>query len=185
MTLAIRSDAAGGAIRSDGVDRITFDAAGNATISSPSIAGPRAFASAPVFRATMTGASNQSLTTNVSALLNFTVLSGDAQGWFSTVNKRYTPQAEGWYQFSWATLAEVASGTATAWSALFKNGAEYARVSQASSNINLASTGTVFVYMNGTTDYVDVRQTIIGTTPFVHGNPAFTNFQGCMLKAGA
>jgi len=77
---------------------------------------------------------------------------------------RVTPTKSGYWQFNWN--AQVFNVTAVAgtnlWAAsLFKNGVRYADGSQVTlsgtSPLSLADSGGVAVFMNGTTDFVDVR----------------------------
>jgi hypothetical protein len=74
------------------------------------------------------------------------------EGWFAS--NRYTPQRAGWYQVSWSTNCwQSGFGATQNGGALRKNGAGAASVS----GVNLfVASGAKLVYMNGTTDYLDM-----------------------------
>jgi|PlaIllAssembly_1097288.scaffolds.fasta_scaffold86850_2 hypothetical protein len=109
----------------------------------------------------------------------------DQDGWFSgsPSNHRYTPQIAGYYQFV-ANLWMSASGNITEHSAFFyKNGANTylgAQLREALGSGKIVSISAV-IYLNGTTDYVELFAAITGTSPQILA--AATYFSGSLLKA--
>ena len=88
----------------------------------------------------------------------------------STTNYRFTPTVEGYYQVNGTVRNGAAGANATqATASIYKNGSVYARgtdlVFSASSMSNLSCTVNEVVYMNGTTDYVELYGSMTGTTP--------------------
>ena len=80
----------------------------------------------------------------------------DVGGCFDTANNRFQPSLAGYYQINTALELSYNTGGATAWSAAFyKNGVEYGtNVYEAGSVANI--TLSDMVYMNGSSDYVEV-----------------------------
>jgi hypothetical protein len=75
------------------------------------------------------------------------------EGWFAS--NQYTPQRAGWYQVSWSTNCWQSGFSTTAQNggALRKNGTGVSGIS----GIGLfVAAGSKLVYMNGTTDYLDI-----------------------------
>jgi hypothetical protein len=126
--------------------------------------------------------SDQALTsTAVTTLVNATHAGIDNKGWFDTANHRYTPQAAGYYAFMGA-VAVSASATMVGGpqAYLFKNGSllfsgQYVNADQAT-----GSSSAVFglLYMNGTTDYVDLRCYVPVNTTAFRGSEAQTYLTG-------
>ena len=82
----------------------------------------------------------------------------DVSGWLDTnTNKgRYTPQLAGYYRFS-ATI-RIAGGSSFYALDLFRNGSQHCSFQIVSNTPDSPRiTGSALVYLNGTTDYVDVR----------------------------
>ena len=80
----------------------------------------------------------------------------DVGGCFDTANNRFQPSLAGYYQINTALELSYNTGGATSWNAAFyKNGAEYgASVYEVGSVANI--TLSDMVYMNGSSDYVEV-----------------------------
>lgn len=108
----------------------------------------------------------------------------DQDGWFNSPSgHRYTPQIAGYYQF-FANLWMSATGNITTHQAYFyKNGVttnQGALMSDASGSGKIVSISAV-IYLNGTTDYVELFAAITGTSPQILA--AGTYFSGSLLKA--
>ena len=104
-------------------------------------------------------------TTYVKAQLNAEEF--DTSGCFDpTTNYRFTPNVEGYYNFQWSidcrgTTLTVGHGQ------LYKNGVAHKSGSWAASSSSVAvSAGSATVYMNGSTDYVE----LFGYTAAASGN---------------
>ncbi len=108
----------------------------------------------------------------------------DQDGWFTSPSgHRYTPQIAGYYQF-FANLWMSATGNITAYEAYFyKNGVNTylgAGTSGTLGSGKIVSITTV-IYLNGTTDYVELFASMTGTSPQILA--AGTYFSGSLLKA--
>lgn len=97
----------------------------------------------------------------------------------NATNFRFTPNVAGYYQITGGTST---GGSFTIFvNQIYKNGAgigggvDY-RVSGTQS---MGGRISILVYMNGTTDYVELYQYIAGTSPSVEG----ADFQGCLVRA--
>lgn len=139
---------------------------GNGTITGSDIVGAAALNaavaaainSAPVFR--MVLSADHALTdgTATKVLLN-SVAFDTAAGWVSGSN-RYLPNKAGYYQVNFKTTTNSASSNqSNGYSMLYKNGAEYSRGNQfvmTSTMSYWGSNGSCVVYLNGTTDYIEL-----------------------------
>jgi hypothetical protein len=144
------------------------------------IGGATPLTTAPAFSAT--GSVSTVITTAFTDTLvayNNEILNSD--GWYSTVTNRYTPQRAGWYQISCGARVYVPATGQTNERALLlrKNGTGIG-----TSGGYGAVTGTIsqLVYLNGTTDYVDVAITgaNTGTVP---QSTSQTYFNGFWVRA--
>jgi len=106
-------------------------------------------------------------------------------GMFDIVtNYRFTPTVAGYYQFSWALNFNDASTSLTqAYSALYKNGALFKIGADYNSTATaqFGSTGGVLVYLNGTTDYIELYGYAVGTTPSISGSSANNYLTGTLI----
>ena len=102
-----------------------------------------------------------------------------------TTNYRFTPNVAGYYLFTTVVLNNPSSGTQTQLvTRFYKNGAPAAALT------NMVFGGgigggtstplTELIYMNGTTDYVEVFQFSNATTPTYQ---AESYFSGCLVRA--
>jgi len=128
--------------------------------------------------------SNQSITSGVSTKVTLDVENFDTNNNFAT--SRFTPTVAGYYQLNGNISISGTSITAN-YISIHKNGAEVARGIQ-------RNTGTTddmlvissLIYLNGTTDYVELYGFIIGTTPaFKFATAQATStFSGSLVRAG-
>jgi hypothetical protein len=115
----------------------------------------------------------QTVPANSEQVVTFDVADINPQNYFDTVTSRYTPEIAGYYNFS-ATLT-VSSVTITTSVAIYKNGIQACRGTCGQSESNATGTITDVIYMNGTTDYVDMRCTTGGGTgPIFTGQTFFS-----------
>jgi hypothetical protein len=94
----------------------------------------------------------------------------------STTNYRFTPTVEGYYQVNGTVrMAANANTIQQTIAVLYKNNAVYARGSElvtATSTLQaVTSTFNEVVYMNGSTDYIELYGFVTGTSPTLN----FTN----------
>jgi hypothetical protein len=82
----------------------------------------------------------------------------DNKSWWDAGNQRYIPQIEGWYGVNVVfTAASTTSSIPLSVAAIYKNGSQEQAFSERSANINsLQAYGSWFVYLNGTTDYLEL-----------------------------
>jgi len=128
---------------------------------------------APAFSAVSSG--TQSITSSTYTKVQFATENFDTNSNFdSTTNHRFTPTVAGYYQVN-ATLDCEGAGSQNIFvGMIYKNGSENApgirfldiRVS----STLIRTTGSSLIYMNGTTDYLEVYVWINGTSPTVIGN---------------
>lgn len=137
---------------------------------------------APAFSAFRT--SDQALTTGtfVKVACNSTEFNlGSA---FSTSTNKFTPQVAGYYQVNAQVL--IAGGTLTAGVLLlYKNGAlhKHGGDIRGVSGGYLAPTLSALVYMNGSTDYLELYAYAEGTSLSLQGTTATDNyFQACLIR---
>jgi hypothetical protein len=104
-----------------------------------------------------------------------------------TTNYRFTPVVPGYYQASWIVLIAGTGLYATA-SLLYKNGSLYCYGNYADSPVgSVISDGSTLVYMNGSTDYLEVYgvgTVTSGTITFGSGvnSPQFVQFSASMIR---
>jgi len=101
-------------------------------------------------------------------------------------SNRFTPTVAGYYQVSSGLfLPGSASGGAILY--LFKNGGEYAQFSRLnmSPSLNIMGSGSILVYLNGSTDYVEmyVNQNSGSTLNVGQGNQASCWFTGALVRS--
>lgn len=137
---------------------------------------------APAFSAYIT--SNQNLSSTTLTKVTFNNEEFDTASCFdAATNYRFTPNVAGYYQID-LTIVGIASGSGSLYlTYLYKNGAAIRTVdNRPSSNVVTNSLSSV-IYMNGTTDYLEVYHRIDGTTPFIQGASNSTNFSGSLVRA--
>jgi hypothetical protein len=140
------------------------------------------------FRAT----SVQSVSTTTFTKIQFNGESFDTANCFdSSTNYRFTPNVAGYYQIN-ATVNSNYSTLKRLLFQLYKNGSTYNSLADfdkgtaEASSFNSAS-GSTLVYMNGSTDYLEVyvylNGTTSGSTLGVYFNPESTSFSGYLARA--
>ena len=170
------------AIVLDGTGTISGVVAGglpDATITQAEIASGVA-GTGPIFSARPT--SNQTITTSTWTKINFGTENYDSASCYDTSTSIFTPNVAGYYQIS------IVFGAATTVTliglALRKNNADfrYGSVIVASGSV-CDATWSGLVYMNGTTDYLDVYGYLTGTTPQTNSAVTVSVFEGVLVRA--
>jgi hypothetical protein len=115
----------------------------------------------------------QTVPTGSEQVVTFDVTDINPQNYFDTATSRYTPEIAGYYNFSATlTVGQVAATTSVA---IYKNGVQACRGTLGQAESIATGTITDVIYMNGTTDYVDVRCTTGGGTgPIFTGQTFFS-----------
>ncbi len=102
-------------------------------------------------------------------------------------SSRFTPTVAGYYQVNFTVTIPYTSSTGVILALLFKNGSNFAVGSQAagSSGSFPPSSGSATIYMNGTTDYLELYTygTNNGGSYQTWNGAANTYFNGCLVRA--
>lgn len=121
---------------------------------------------------------NQTVVSGANTLVTLGTEEFDLSNTFAA--SRFTPNVAGYYNINWSVLGEVNSTTSVVISRLYKNGAQYRDGSRVAANntthLYVGSTGSTVLYLNGTTDYVELFVAIGGVT--VLGGAANTHMSG-------
>ena len=130
--------------------------------------------------------SNQSLTSGTAAKVQLNAEEFDTADCFDpTTNFRFTPNVAGYYKVS-GFVATVGTSVTAGFASVYKNGSEYKRGAQlnlSSGNASYQAFGvSALVYLNGSTDYVELWGLVIGTSPAVGYGSAFTYFSGNYVR---
>jgi hypothetical protein len=133
----------------------------------------------PTFSAIQNAAT--ALSAGTTTKVNFPLEQWDTNSNYNTANSRFTPTVAGYYQISSTVRADISSnGVLHIY--VRKNGVdEYAGNFIGTTSSQCATTGTWLMYLNGSTDYVEIA-VFSGNA----GNTSSTNqtsFQGCLVRA--
>jgi len=156
--------------------------AGN-LVTVPSVTGTAMVSGAmPAFSAYNAG-SNQTISNSTPTKVILPSETFDTNNCFdSTTNYRFTPTVAGYYQFNAQAQWTNTTGTGYANLQFFKNGSEVARSGLAQYLYGMS--GSCLVYMNGTTDYIELYALQVTGGNFtlnsVSGN---TIFSGSLVRA--
>jgi hypothetical protein len=173
---------------------------GSVTLSSPAVSGTTTLTlpstsgtvittgstfggTGPTFGAYRSG-TQSSVSAGVWTKVNINAESWDTNNNFdSTTNYRFTPTVAGYYQINGGITPTAFSGNYCA-SGIYKNGTKIAAGSNFSPNSAAGLTTNVasIVYLNGSTDYVELY-VIANGTPSIQGGEAETYFNGAMIRS--
>jgi len=155
---------------------------GSVTLSSPAVSGTTTLTlpttsgtvittastfagTGPAFYATQSVAVTPSSNTRTKITIN--TVSFDTNSNFNTTTNRFTPTVAGYYQFNGSAFAEGATATNLSEVTIFKNGSLsidgviFYNAVATYSTMKCIVSGVI--YMNGTTDYVELYGRTIGT----------------------
>lgn len=135
------------------------------------------------------GAGNQTVTNNVNTKVQFDTVVIDTNSWWDAANYRYIPQIPGYYRFDYQASGNGTSVTILL-SSLQKNGATINMGFRllgtlATTAGGMGAAASILVFMNGTTDYVEVFGQVNSTSPSIHGAPASTYLQAQLIQRTA
>ena len=102
----------------------------------------------------------------------------------AVTNYRFTPTVAGYYQFNAGVSLGNTSGGAIA--SIYKNGSEFRRgcISAVASGIQCDSVVSSQMYMNGSTDYVEIyAYQNSGTTALINAGQSLTYFNGSLVRS--
>jgi hypothetical protein len=138
------------------------------------------FGDSPVFIAYASVA--QSMANNAFTKIICNVEDVDSANCYSTSTGRFTPTEAGYYQISGGVQTASNGGTMAL---VYKNGSEYARGSfPNSATVGVAGSISTLVYMNGTSDYVELYgfQSSGGSLNTAVSLRSLCYFQGAMVR---
>jgi hypothetical protein len=142
----------------------------------------------PAFSAYANTTQSISTTTFTKVAIN-TELFDTNSNFDSTTNYRFTPTVEGYYQVNGTVRMAASTNTIVQTIAiLYKNGAAYARGTEIVNSSSTIQADTLtfneIVYMNGSTDYIELYGFVTGTSPsFNFANTGATSrFSACLLR---
>ena len=161
------------------VTGITAGGLPDAIITQPELATGVA-GNGPAFSAYPSG--TQSLTSAVYTKVACNAEEFDTNGNFdNATNYRFTPTVAGYYQVNGAISPNGTSTTACA-SAIYKNGsaAKYGAYMQ---TVNASSSVSALIYMNGSTDYLEMYTYVVASVASIGNGAAFTYFQASLVRA--
>ena len=153
----------------------TISASGVITATGGLVVGATA---APAFSAYANTA--QTITSNVFTKIQFNTEEFDTNSNYdNATNYRFTPTVAGYYQVQ----ASVLPNTTTTQTAvgIYKNGASFKFANITAATVSAVT--TALISMNGTTDYLEGYAYLVGTTPAIAGNQAYTYFQASMVRS--
>jgi hypothetical protein len=137
-------------LQSGGTDIATVDSSG-ITMASGKLLAP----TGPAFKATILV--TQNITVNTETKVPFDTVEFDTASCYdNTTNYRFTPNVAGYYQVN-LTLDLRGTSKTSIFSYIFKNGTLDSRltISRTATSAYEIQSGSVLVYMNGTTDYIE------------------------------
>lgn len=135
----------------------------------------------PAFSAYLNSA--QTLSSNTFTKITLNAEEYDTANAFdSTTNYRFTPQVAGYYQFN--MQISIATTTCNIIPTLYKNGTAYIRASNLQTTSESVS-GSWMVYLNGSTDYVELYGYLSSTSGVFSGESSYvaTWFNGCLVRS--
>ena len=152
--------------------------ASNLVITVPAVTGTMAI-NGPAFSAYKS--STQSLTVNTWTKITFDVEEFDTNSNYAS--SRFTPTVAGYYQVS--ALLDLFGGTSAtlAFLTLYKNGSDFKRGNGDNSSKSEAYAGlSSLVYLNGTTDYIEIYGIATSSGWAVASSQNVTYFQASMVR---
>ncbi len=133
----------------------------------------------PAFSAYGTTA-QQNVTANVATKVQLNAEAFDTNGNYDpTTNYRFTPTVAGYYQINYAVYPYTTITHIIAY--LYKNGASIT-FNQAFGGA-ASAVGSCLVYMNGTTDYLELYASVAGTTPAIFNRADLTYLNGSLARS--
>jgi hypothetical protein len=134
----------------------------------------------PAFSATPS--TTQSVTTATYTKVNLGTENFDTNSNFAS--SRFTPTVEGYYQLNGSVYPVSTNSANYIWSLIYKNGTDYASGSSAgpASTQDGISVASTLVYLNGSTDYVELYCYVTGTSPVIQ-NTLATQFSGFLARS--
>jgi hypothetical protein len=140
--------------------------------------------SGPAFSVYLSADQSISATTFTKVLLDTEVF--DADNSFDLANSKFLPSVAGYYCFNGFISASNGANVSRQITSFYKNGSEYTRsadTTQSSSSYATRAGGSVLIYLNGSTDYVELYGWQSGSsTAFLGEDNRKTVLQGYLVR---
>jgi hypothetical protein len=168
---------------------VTPDNSGQIQFQSNGVNLPSPFTVAPAFSSYQTnGNANQSISSDVWTKAKIDTKEFDTNSNFDTTNNRFLPTVAGYYQINGCLLLQNAATCPIKIVGIYKNGSLYKQGTQIYFNGNYyiaADTFTVssLVYLNGSSDYVELYAYISSTAANIGRGSVNSWFNGCLVRA--
>jgi hypothetical protein len=134
----------------------------------------------PTFNVGVGGA--QTITSTTWTKLQLTIETFDIGSCFDTSTNRFTPNVAGYYQISGNVSMETSSAVSVI-VAVYKNGTAFRRGTRGAGNSQSLAVGvSTVVYLNGTTDYVELY-IFTSVTNNTESDSQFTWMSGALVRA--
>ena len=179
MTIAIKPTASGSTIEQNGSTILTVDGSGNIAIANDlTVTGSSPLPTGPAFSAT--SSANTSASSGVLTKLVLDTEQFDTNSNFdNTTNYRFTPTVAGYYQINGIVITPSNADSTTI--VIYKNGSNY--VSTVAFHATIGVTNryniSVLLYLNGSTDYIELYAAQYGGTVLVAG----ATMNGSLVRA--
>jgi hypothetical protein len=172
---------------------VAGDTSGSVTLSAPAVAGSTVLTLPSVSGTVLTSASsqvtgpafsaylssNQSITNKTVTKVSFDTEEFDTNNNFAS--SRFTPTVAGYYQIN-CGIAASGFPVSIFYSTIYKNGSIY-KYGNTIANTNAISTASSIVYLNGSTDYVEIYGSVTATSGSAFYGSSFTTFiNGSLIR---
>jgi hypothetical protein len=128
-------------------------------------------------------ATNQSVVSADATIVVWGTELFDTHGYFAS--NRFTPLIAGYYQINASIRCQATNMTAS-FVQIHKNGSLYSPgTSQVgyTTSASVTHSGSTIVFLNGSTDYIEIIGSVTGTTPILQYSAVGANgFSGCLVK---
>jgi hypothetical protein len=171
---------------------LSGDTSGTVTLTVPAVAGTNTVtiaaqtgtlnAAGPAFSAYRTATQSTSAASHTKVQLNLEDFDTN-NNFDSTTNYRFTPTVAGYYQVNWVIVIGT-NPSGEYFSELYKNGSMWSwGNNNVTSNGNYnASTGSSLVYMNGSTDYLELYMYCASAVTISPSTSFPTRFSGFLAR---
>ena len=173
MTISIKPTASGSTIEQDGSTILTVDGSGNITPSN------QLYPKVPAFSAyTIT---SQSFTTNTWTKVALDLEQFDTNSNYDNSLYRFTPSVAGYYQISASVKVESVGSRGIL--GLYKNGSIYRSLIDIQATYIRLLTGSALIYLNGSTDYIELYMYSSNGTPQTFSSvPEHNHFDAVLVS---
>jgi hypothetical protein len=138
---------------------------------------------APAFSA-YRSSTNQSITSGAWAKVQCQTEEFDtASAYDNATNYRFTPQVAGYYQVT-GNVYFTGTGLTSVGVQIYKNGSAFKLGTSiaGTSNSEAGASVSALIYLNGSTDYVELYGLTVGTSPAVYAGQNLSYFQASLVR---